>query len=106
MYLENYVFQAYNNTEKSYYLLEEEYRNEAFGDLNNYVQFLQENANELQNISLKQYNVSREDEYNTYIGVDQFENSYYIKEVAYMEYELKIEMNTIQENTEENIETE
>lgn len=101
IYLENFAFQVFNNTEKSYKLLNEEYRNKRFGNVNKYVEFLNEKINQIQDIKITQYNVYEEDENKIYVGTDENGNYYYIKEKAYMDYELILDNYTMDDYSEE-----
>lgn len=101
IYLANFAFQVFNNTEKSYELLNEDYRNKRFGDINKYVDFLNEKINQFQNIKITQYNVYEENGDKVYIGTDENGNYYHIKEKAYMDYELILDNYTMNDYSEE-----
>ena len=107
IYLQDYVFRVLNNTEKSYELLNEEYRDKRFGSIEQYVKFLNEKIGQLQNIKITQYNVDDSELDKVYIGTDENGNYYHIEESAYMEYELILDNYTLDdysnESTEEKI---
>ena len=95
IYLDDFVFRVLNNTEESYNLLNKEYRDKRFGNINEYVKYLNEKIEQLQSITLIQYNVTEEDEYKIYSATDENGNYYQIKEKAYMEYELILDNYTL-----------
>ena len=97
IYLEDYVFRVLNNTEKSYELLNEEYRNKRFGNLDQYIKFLNEKIGQLQNIKITQYNVDDSGLDKVYTGTDENGNYYHIEESAYMEYELILDNYTMED---------
>ena len=107
IYLQDYVFRVFNNTEKSYELLNEEYRNKRFGSIDQYIKFLNEKIGQLQNIKITQYNIDDSGLVKIYTGTDENGNYYHIEESAYMEYELILDNYTLEdysnEDTEEKI---
>lgn len=108
IYLEDYSFQIFNNTEKAYNLLSKDYQNRRFGNIENFIKYLNEKQATLVNIEITQYNFEEEDEYNLYKGTDKYGNYYHIIETAYMEYTVILDNYTMQDysnsSTEEKIE--
>ena len=108
IYLEDFVFQIFNNTENAYNLLNEEYRLQRFGNINEFVEYITEKQNQIRNIKIVQYSVEDETESKVYKGTDEYGNYYHIIENAYMEYEIILDNYTMQDysssNEEEKIE--
>lgn len=94
-YLEDYSFQIFNNTENSYNLLNTEYKEKRFKDLQAFVQFLNEKQGQLHNIKINQYTVDEENQNKIYKGTDQNGNYYEIIEKSYMNYEIILDNYTM-----------
>lgn len=95
IYLEDYSFQIFNNTENSYNLLNTEYKEKRFKDLQAFVQFLNEKQGQLHNIKINQYTVDEENQNKIYKGTDQYGNYYEIIEKSYMNYEIILDNYTM-----------
>ena len=95
IYLDDYVFRALNDFQNSYNLLNKEYRDKRFGNLNEYIKFLNEKIEQLQNIKIIQYKY--DDSAMTYEGTDEHGNYYQIKELNYMKYELILDSYTLED---------
>lgn len=94
-YLEDYSFQIFNNTENSYNLLNTEYKEKRFKDLQAFVQFLNEKQGQLHNIKINQYTVDEENQNKIYKVTDQNGNYYEIIEKSYMNYEIILDNYTM-----------
>ena len=105
IYLEDYIFQIFNNTEKAYNMLDEEYRNKRFDDRNKFAQFINEKQNELRNIEITQFSMDEGDGYTVYKGTDEYGNYYHIIETAYMEYTIILDNYTMQDYSSSSNET-
>lgn len=105
IYLEDYIFQVFNNTEKAYNMLDEEYREKRFGNIENFVNYINEKANQLYNIEITQINVENSSETTIYKGTDEQGNYYHIIETDYMEYTLILDNYTMQDYSNEDNET-
>lgn len=105
IYLEDYIFQVFNNTEKAYNMLDEEYREKRFGNIENFVNYINEKANQLYNIKITQINVENSSETTIYKGTDEQGNYYHIIETDYMEYTLILDNYTMQDYSNEDNET-
>lgn len=106
IYLEDYTFQIFNNTENAYELLNQEYRNKRFGNINEFVRFLNEKLNQFINIEIIQLNVEKNnDGYTIYEGTDKYGNYYQIMVTSYMEYTIILDNYTMEDYSNENDET-
>lgn len=99
IYLQDYSFQIFNNTDNAYNLLDEEYRNERFGNINEFVNYISQKQNQLQNIKITQYNATEEDNETVYIGTDDYGNFYKIIETDYMQYTIILDNYTLDDYT-------
>jgi len=95
IYLQDYSFQIFNNTENAYNLLDEEYRNKRFGSSNEFVNYLSQKASQLQNIEITQYNSTEDYGDYIYIGTDVYGNFYKIIATDYMEYTIELDNYTL-----------
>lgn len=100
IYLEDYLFQIYNNTQKAYDLLDEEYRNKRFGNINEFINYINQKQEQIQNIKLMQYNVIEDDEEKIYVGTDENGNYYKIIETSYMNYRIMLDNYTLKDYSE------
>ena len=99
IYLDDYVFRTLNDSQNSYNLLNKEYRDKRFGNINEYIKFLNEKIEQLQSIKITQYKF--DDKKMTYEGTDEYGNYYQIKELNYMEYELILDSYTLEDYSSE-----
>lgn len=74
------------NVESVYYLFNENYRNEKFGDLKEFVEFVKLNKKALTNVSLKSYNVQSRNMESIFICVDRSGKQYYFSVTSPMKY--------------------
>lgn len=94
-YLENYAFNAVYDTEKSYELLDEEYRSKRFENYDEYKTYIDRISWRLLNSTVEQYNIIEKEDYKEYIIID-VNNFYYnfrVKEVA--DYNVLLDFYTI-----------
>lgn len=98
IYLEDYTFRIFNNTQESYELLDEEYKTKRFATIDVFMNFLMEKQTQLANIELIQYNSYNKDNYTIYVGTDENGNYYKIKEYGYMSYTIMLDNYTVQED--------
>lgn len=75
-YFYNYKYNMLYNTEKAYYSLDEPYRDERFGTLENYKKYIKDNNNDLVNSTLTKYQIENLESSKKYICLDNFENYY------------------------------
>ena len=94
-YLDDFIFQMFNNTAKSYEMLNQEYREKRFGSLDAYVEYINEKQEQLRNIEIMQYKIDKEDDYTVYRGTDTNGNFYCIKTTSFMEYEMILDSYTM-----------
>ncbi len=95
IYLDDFIFQMFNNTAKSYEMLNQEYREKRFGSLDAYVEYINEKQEQLRNIELFQYKVDDGDDNTVYRGTDKNGNFYYVKVTSPMEYEVILDSYTM-----------
>lgn len=84
-YLTNEYFVLYKKLaitepELVYNIFSEEYRNERFGNIDNFKKYVNENKNEILKINMQQYLVNNYESYTEYVAKDQYGNLYIFKE--------------------------
>ncbi len=96
-YVKQYLQYMLNDVEKAYDILDEEYRNKRFGDINNFKEYVKDNQEEFQKINIKQYLVNSYNDYKEYVCKDQYENLYIFKETGIMKYIVALDTYTIEQ---------
>lgn len=84
-YLTNEYFVLYKKLaitepELVYNIFSEEYRNERFGNIDNFKKYVNENKNEILKINMQQYLVNNYESCTEYVAKDQYGNLYIFKE--------------------------
>lgn len=94
-YVEAYRILALGAPEQAYELLEEEYRNNRYGSLEKYEEYVQKNREEISSLQCKQYLVNNETDYTEYVCLDQNKNYLIFKSVGPMNFTLQLDTYTI-----------
>ena len=81
---------TYNN------LMEKEYKEKRFGNINNFAKYITENKNNFQNLELEKYLVNKDEDKTEYVCVDKFNNYYIFIEYAIMDYTFQLDTYTIE----------
>lgn len=94
-YLRDYINTVYNNINDGYNLLDEEYRNKKFANIEDYKNYI-----ELQNINpeivvLKEYAINEKDGYTQYVCIDANGRNYIFKVTSIMNYTVLLDTYTI-----------
>lgn len=75
--------------------MSEEYRNNRFGSLNDFQNYVEKNKREISSLQINKYMVNTYQEYKEYVCTDQYENTFVFKEKSIMNYELTLDTYTI-----------
>ena len=94
-YINNYKRLALANPEIAYGLLEEEYREKRFHNIENYKEYIQKNRNEIFALQPSSYLVNQHKDYIEYICRDKYENFYIFQEKAPMDVTIQLDTYTI-----------
>ncbi len=94
-YIAYYKNMALNHTEMAYELLNDEYRNKRFKNLESFIKNTKQNKDVIDNIIIDKYKVEQYDDYILYIVVDIYNNYYIFKETAIMQFDLMLDTYTI-----------
>lgn len=95
-YMESLKENIINNIQYSYSnLMEEDYRNKRFGNLQNFSKYIEDNKEEIASIQIIKYMVNSYDDYTEYVCMDNNQNYYIFKEIAVMNYTFKLDTYTI-----------
>ena len=81
--------------DKAYEKLDEEYRNKRFKNKNEFITYLNEYKDEILKTTISKYGINYEDDYTEYVCVDQYNNYYVFKDIAVMNYTVKLDPYTI-----------
>lgn len=94
-YFNYFKLNLYNNVEKYYYILDEEYRNVRYGSFENFKNYIEENKNEFEQIKISKFLINNYDNYKEYVCKDQYDNIYIFDEKYIMDYTIKLDTYTI-----------
>lgn len=94
IYLNDYIRNMYFDTEYAYTLLDEEYRNKRFGDINSYINYV--DALDASTYVVKKYNVDNQGKYKLFRIYDQMDNLYIFKIEGVMEYKVYLDDSTVE----------
>ena len=78
-----------------YEKFDETYRNERFGSLENFQNYISKNADEIKSISLDEYLVNTYEGYTQYIGRDKYDNVYIFNENSVLDFTIQLDTYTI-----------
>lgn len=92
IYLENFWELELNDPEKAYDLLDSEYREEKFSNFNDFEQYINENKEEIENLTVTDCTINYTDSYTEYYVLDSDNNSYTIKEDSIMNYVILLDV--------------
>lgn len=95
-YLEDYADRILNDTQKSYELLEEAYKQEKFPTWQSYQNYITNTEKDYKMLRAKDYYTSQDGDNNIYVCKDQYGNSYVFKESAVMEYTVQLDDYTLE----------
>lgn len=94
-YISYYKTNALKNSTIAYNLLDEEYREKKFGDIEKYKKYVNDNKEMISSSILNSYQINNNDGYTQYICIDNLGNYYIFKETAIMEYTVILDTYTI-----------
>ncbi len=94
-YFNDYKYKILNNIETAYNLLDEEYREKRFENINEYANYINENKEHFRDINIAQYLYNEYEDYTEYVCKDQHGNLYIFKETAIMDYTVQLDTYTI-----------
>lgn len=95
-YLEDYADRILNDTQKSYEVLEEAYKQKKFPTWQSYQNYITNTEKDYEMLRAKDYYTSQDGENNIYVCKDQYGNSYVFKESAVMEYTVQLDDYTLE----------
>lgn len=94
-YMAHYKGIALYNPEEAYEYLDKTYREKRFGSVENYIQYVNNNRNDISKIFIDKYKKSKENGYTQYVCIDTNGNYYIFRENAIMQYSLLLDTYTI-----------
>ena len=100
-YFENIKLMILYMPEKVYNLLDKEYKNKRFSDIDNFKQYLKYNKDILSKMQIKEYRVTSLSNYTDYICVDNYNNYYKFRvKNGLLDYTVFLDNYTIMSNNE------
>lgn len=93
-YFDDFVMTAAYNPEAGYELLDEEYRNKRFKNIEEFKNYIEKNKSKILNASIREYKMTEEDEYKQFIIIDTNDNYYIFKVTDFMEYTVVLDFYT------------
>ena len=96
LYMDKYIYNCLNNSENTYNtMLNEQYRNKRFKNLEEYINYIQLNKMKIEDFVDIGYEKNETDEYNKYIIKDNYNNYYIIIEKGFFDYTIMLDNYTI-----------
>lgn len=95
-YLRDYINAVINSPDKAYELLNEEYKEERFGSIENYTSYINKIKGRLSTTVLKNYSIEKQDNKTQYVCVDQRGNYYIFEKKEMMNYAVILDTYTIE----------
>ena len=95
--LEYYKTLALYSPNEAYNILDEEYEQQRFGSKEKYFEYINNNKNIIENISIIKYSVEREGNKNKYIAVDDYENYYIMQGETIYDFKIQLDNYTIED---------
>lgn len=97
MYIKDFIEKARNNPTLAYELLDKEYKQKKFGNIENFTRYIKNNVEKIENGSLTNYGTNKTEKYTQYYYKNT--NGYFItiKETSIMNYTIKLDDYTIKD---------
>ncbi len=95
-YLKKFCQTAEKDINKAYNLLDEEYRNKKFGNIENFKNYVSNNIDKIYNATLREFSASRKADYTEYSCIDSNNYFFIIKEKSVGNYTILLDEYTIQ----------
>ena len=90
-YFDEYIREALFKPEEAYNLLDEEYKKEKYDTFAKYKEYLDKNKEKIENSLIEKYSVENHDDYTQYTLVDNYDNTYIIKEKSVMNFTIELD---------------
>lgn len=94
-YFDMYKTLMLTKPEMAYEKLEEEYKNQRFGDILAYKKYIEDNKEEMESLQISKYLVNNYEEYTQYVGKNKYENVIIFDEKGLMDFTIKLDTYTI-----------
>ena len=91
IYFDEYKKRALFKPEEAYNLLDEEYKKEKYDTFAKYKEYLDKNKEKIENSLIEKYSVENHDDYTQYTLVDNYDNTYIIKEKSVMNFTIELD---------------
>lgn len=94
-YFNEYKFNLEKDNEFIYEILNSEYKEKRFKNIDGFKEYVQKNINELKQATIKEYLVNYYSDYTEYVCKDQYKNVYIFKENGIRDFELLLDTYTV-----------
>ena len=94
-YINLYKELTIGSPDRMYNLLDKEYREKRFGNLDNFKKYIEQNRDKIFGTRLEKYQSTIKDGYTQYVCIDQYDNYYIFKENAVLDYSVILDTYTI-----------
>ena len=94
-YFNNYKCKMLHDVDKAYEMLDKEYREEKFGTLQGYKDYVSENYEILSKCNISKYQVEEDNGIKSYMCIDDYGNYYIFNATSIMQYTLALDTYTI-----------
>lgn len=101
-YLMKYKQNLINNPQQAYNLLDENYRNERFGNFENFQEYIEDSEEIIDKITLESYSVENNNGYTEYICEDVYGNYYIFHATSVFDYTVQLDAYTLSDEFEKN----
>lgn len=95
-YFSYYKSLMLKDPEKAYEMLDEEYKNKRFENLETFRSYIDKNREDIENYVAREYGVNKLTDGTEYICQDQYNHAYMFKETSVMEFSAKLDNYTIE----------
>lgn len=95
-YLNDYKNLLLYDIETAYQLLNQEYKNIRFKEIESFIDYVERNKKFIEQIQIKAYSIERKENFTEYICKDQYDNIYIFKERTPMQYEVQLDDYTLE----------
>lgn len=95
-YFSYYKSLMLNDPEKAYEMLDEEYKNKRFGNLETFKNYVDNNREDIESYVIKEYGINKLLDGTEYICQDQYDHAYTFKETSIMKFSAKLDNYTIE----------
>lgn len=99
LFMKDYIKNCLYYPEEAYKLLNEEYRNMKFGNLEEYKKYIDARKEEISKVKVSKYLINKYDDFDEYIAIDQYGKYYIFHKNKNMKYDIMLDNYTVNSKT-------